>query len=176
MKKTFLLTGIGVILLLGVLSLNGITNARADDEDETSSGGVVSLPYNITSADNVNSAVIGPVTPAIFTMIFKTTADYDGKAVFQAQKDDGTWITIGPPQIAGKTTVDGADSIFPASLKVPLVMQVNVTKQATMGQSLAELDYVGSPQNNCDDGDKDDHDKDHIDKDCNKKDDKKPKP
>lgn len=149
MVKKYVLAGIGLVMLLGIVSLNGMTQAKADENQN--SGGVVSLTHAITSIDLANSVVIGPVTPQIFTMIFKTTSDYNGKAVFQSQKDDGTWVSIGPSQVKGATSVDGADSISATSLKVPLTMRVLVIQQATIGQSLVELDYVGSQQTNSSD-------------------------
>jgi len=173
MKKTLLLTGIGLLLLVGVISLN-TTQAKAEytqngggnNHDENGGGnnqnnGAISLSHTITATDPANSVVVGPVTTSIFTMIFNTTSDYNGNAQFQIQQNDNSWVPIGIAQSNGFTIVDGVDAIPAAHLKIPLTVRVAVITQATTGSSYAELDYVGSQQTN-------QKDKDHQGDDWNK--------
>lgn len=185
MKKTILLTSIGLLLLVGVISLN-MTQARADssqngdsnnqnqngagDNGNTHKGGntqnqnsagFISLTHTIVPTDLANSVVIGPVTTPIFTMIFNTTSDYNGNAQFQIQQNDGTWIPIGISQSSGFATVDGVTAIPAGHLKIPLTIRVAVITQATAGSSYAELDYIGSQNTNQNTGGDNDNDNDN---------------
>jgi hypothetical protein len=167
MKKTILLTSIGLLLLVGVISLN-MTQARADGNQNSgwnnqnqNSVGIISLTHTINSTDLVNSVVIGPVTTPIFTMIFNTTSDYNGNAQFQIQQNDGTWIPIGIKQSRGFMIVDGVDAIPAAHLKIPLTIRVAIITQATTGSSYTELDYVGSQNTNQNTGGDNDNDNDN---------------
>jgi hypothetical protein len=180
MKKIILLTSIGLLLLVGVISLD-TTQARADNnqnggnnqnqngrEDYNNGGnnqnqnsGVITLTHTINASDLVNTVVIGPVTTPIFTMVFNTTSDYSGTAQFQIEQNDGTWVPIGIKQIRGFTIVDGVDAIPAAHIKIPLTVRVVVVSQTVTGSSYAELDYVGSQQTNQNTGGDKDNDNDN---------------
>jgi len=185
MKKTILLTSIGLLLLVGVVSLN-MTQVRADSsqngdsnnqnqngarDNEYNNGGgnnqnqnsvgFISLTHAINPTDLASSVVIGPVTTPIFTMIFNTTSDYNGNAQFQIQQSDDTWIPIAMKQTRGFTIVDTVDAIPAAHLKIPLTIRVAVITQATAGSSYAELDYIGSQSTNQNTGGDNDNDNDN---------------
>jgi len=132
--------------LLGVVAATVLVVIVAILNNDTKPVGAdllgITISVPITPADQVDSIVIAPFTPKLLTMTFKTNANYDGAAQFQAQTQSGDWVKIGPTQVAGMTVINGMDSIPAADYQLPLKIRVAVIKQTTSGQSTAQLDYL----------------------------------
>ncbi len=105
--------------------------------------GISTESYTITPTDEAGDVVIDAIEGKTFVMIFKTSSDYDGGANFQALlADETTWVNVDPSQFSDFTSVGGMDSLFFDDYKLPITIRVEVTSQANMGTSLAQIDYI----------------------------------